>query len=210
MWIEGTEYEQMSGGDGAYRFAEWKANASLEPGKTYTLHAEEGERYHASVTFTYDGYEPIRRDLTLAEKTWFEVAQTRFNQKRYDEAVAAFQNGIEVTTDFPPMSPAFTQMLFDSFSAVVSQTNLENIAYAVTTAKLADGFGLRAEAKVYWSKVRLKAAKGTAEYNLASKRLRALNVGRRLINIGIFVVLLVVLISGGYLIHKQRKERRGT
>lgn len=38
VWIEGTEYEQISGRDGAYRFADWKAHASLEPGKTYTLY----------------------------------------------------------------------------------------------------------------------------------------------------------------------------
>jgi tetratricopeptide (TPR) repeat protein len=210
VWVEGTEYEQIVGGDGAYRFADWSAHGALEPGKTYTLRAEGAEeRYYADATFIFDGYAPIQRDLTLAEKTWFEVAQIRFNQKRYESAVAAFQNGIEISAEFPPMSPEFTRMLFDSFSAVVNQANLENIAYVVATAKLADQLGLRADAKTYWTQVKSKAAKGTPEYKLATARLNRLNLGRRLMNLGILVVLLIVLISGGYLIQKQRQARRG-
>lgn len=222
VWVDGPEYERSKPPvkeNGQYRLHANVINIIrfggrfdtevLAPGKTYTLRAESGDVYHAEATFTLSPHESIQRDLILGKKTWFEVAQMRFNRKAYEGAVAAFQNGIEDTTEFPPMSPAFTKMLFDSFSASLDRVDVQNIAYVIATAKLADRLDLREEAKVYWAQVKSKAVKGTPEYKLATKRLRELNPVRRLINIGMFVVLLVVLISGGYTLQKHRKARKG-
>ena len=93
-------------------------------------------------------------------------------------------------------------MLFDSFSEVVNKVNVQNIAYVVVTAKLADRLNLQEESNVYWAQVKLQAAKGSASYELATERLRELNFGRRLINIGVLVLFVVVLISGGYAIRR--------
>jgi hypothetical protein len=207
VWLEGTSYQQIVGEDGSYRFADWDAHGILASGKTYTLRAESEERYQAEATFTFEGHEPIQSDLNLVEKTWFEVAQIRFDRKDNEGAIAAFQNGIETTTDFPPMSPALTKLLFDSFSAAIDKVNLENTAYIVATAKLADQVGQKERAKVYWGRVKSEAAKGTADHKLATKRLRELNFGRYLINIGILVLVIIVLISGGYTFYRQKRSK---
>ena len=140
--------------------------------------------------------------MILSKKTWFEVAQMQFDRKAYDDAIGAFQNGIEETTEFPLMSPEFTKLLFDSFSEVVDKVNVQNISYVVVTAKLADRLNLQEKSKVYWEQVKLRAVKGSVSYELATERLRELNFGRRLINIGILILFIVMLISGGYAIRK--------
>ena len=215
VWIDGTAYEQNPlylKADGQYQLfaniADITSEAGqsdkrvLESGKMYTLRAASDALYHAETSFTLTPHESVERDLTLSKKTWFEVAQMQFNRKAYEDAIAAFQNGIEETTEFPPMSPEFTKMLFDSFSEVVDKVNVQNIAYVVATAKLADRLNLQEESKVYWEQVRLQAAKGSASYELATERLRELNWGRRLINIGVLVLFIVVLVSGGYAIRR--------
>ena len=215
VWIDGTAYQQNPlylKADGQYRLSANIANVTsqagqsdkkvLEPGKMYTLRVESDALYHAETNFTLTPHESVKHDLTLSKKTWFEVAQMRFDRRAYEDAVAAFQNGIEETVEFPPMSPEFTQLLFDSFSEVVNKVNVQNIAYVVVTAKLADRLNLREESKVYWEQVKLQATKGSTPYELATKRLRELNFGRRLINIGVLVLFIVVLISGGYAIRR--------
>ena len=215
VWIDGTAYEQNPlylKADGQYQLFANIANVApqagrldekvLESGKMYTVRAESDALYHAEASFTLAPHESVERNLTLSKKTWFEVAQMQFNRKVYEAAIAAFQNGIEETTEFPPMSPEFTKMLFDSFSEVVNKVNVQNIAYVVVTAKLADRLNLQEESKVYWAQVKLQAAKGSASYELATERLRELNLGRRLINIGVLVLFVVVLISGGYAIRR--------
>ena len=133
----------------------------------------------------------------------------RFNRKDYEKAIAAFQNGVQETTEFPAMPPAFTQMLFDSFSATVDRgTDGRNNGHMVVTAKLADQLGLSDKSKFYWTHVKSNSTKGTPEYRLASERLRHLNLVRYLINIGIIAVLLVVLLSGCYTLHRHRRKRR--
>ena len=224
VWIDGTTYQQNKLGleaDGQYRLLANIANLTLgegrsdtkvlEPGKMYTLRAESDALYHAEANFTLAPHESIQRDLILSKKTWFEVAQMRFNRKAYEGAIVAFQNGIEETIakgmmEIPPMSPEFTRMLFDSFSAAVNKVNVQNIAYIVTTAKLADRLDLREESKVYWAQVKSKATKGSPAHELATKRLQELNFARRLINIGAVVLLIVVLISGGYSLLKRRRQ----
>ena len=215
VWIDGTAYEQNPlhlEADGRYQLFANIANVTsqagrsdkrvLESGKMYTLRAESDALYHAEASFTLAPHESVERNLTLSKKTWFEVAQMQFNRKTYEEAITAFQNGIEETIEFPPMSPEFTKLLFDSFSEVVDKVNVQNIAYVVVTAKLADRLNLQEESKVYWSQVKSQAAKGSAPYELATERLRELNFGRQLINIGVLVLFVVVLISGGYAIRR--------
>ena len=215
VWIDGTAYEQNPlhlEADGRYQLFANIANVTsqagrsdervLESGKMYTLRAESDALYHAEASFTLAPHESVERNLTLSKKTWFEVAQMQFNRKVYEEAIAAFQNGIEETIEFPPMSPEFTKLLFDSFSEVVDKVNVQNIAYVVVTAKLADRLNLQEESKVHWEQVRLQATKGSASYELATERLRELNFGRRLINIGVLVLFVLVLISGGYALRR--------
>jgi len=162
VWIDGTAYEQNPlylKADGQYQLFANIANVApqagrsdekvLESGKMYTVRAESEALYHAEASFTLAPHESVERNLTLSKKTWFEVAQMQFNRKGYEAAIAAFQNGIEETTEFPPMSPEFTKMLFDSFSEVVNKVNVQNIAYVVVTAKLADRLNLQEESKVY-------------------------------------------------------------
>ena len=221
VWIDGTAYEQNPlylKADGQYQLFANIADATsqadrsdkqvLEPGKTYTLRAAGHALYHAEANFTLAPHKSIERDLILSKKTWFEVAQMQFDRKAYEDAIAAFQNGIEETIEFPPMSPEFTKLLFDSFSEVVDKVNVQNIAYVVTTAKLADRLNLREESKVYWEQVKLQATKGSTPYELATKRLRELSFGRRLINIGVLVLFIVVLISGGYAIRRALQRSK--
>ena len=215
VWIDGTVYAQNPlylKADGQYQLLANIANVTsqsgqsnkrvLESDKTYTLRAASDALYHAEANFILAPHESVERNLILSKKTWFEVAQMQFGRKAYDDAIAAFQNGIEETIEFPPMSPEFTKLLFDSFSEVVDKVNVQNIAYVVVTAKLADRLNLQEESKVYWAQVKLQAAKGSASYELATERLRELNFGRHLINIGVLVLFVVVLISGGYAIRR--------
>ena len=140
-WIDGTAYEKDPlhiKTDGQYRLPANIANITpqagrsdkkvLEPGQMYTLRAESDALYHAEANFTLSPHESVEQNLTLSKKTWFEVAQMRFDRKAYEDAIAAFQNGIEETVDFPSMSPEFTKVLFDSFSEVVNKVNVQNIA----------------------------------------------------------------------------------
>jgi hypothetical protein len=207
VWIQDTSYQQVVGADGEYRFADQKAEGILAIGKAYTLRAEGGERFHAESTFTFDGHESIQQKLSLAEKTWFEVAQIRIDRDDDEGAIAAFQNGIELTTEIPPLSTELTVLLFNSFSAAVDEMNIENVNYVVAAATLADRFGDEKRAKTYWGQVKSKAAKRTSEHKLASKRLWQLNWGRYLINIALAILVIVVLISGGYTLIKQRRAK---
>jgi hypothetical protein len=206
VWIEGTIHKQAVGLDGNYRFADWDTDDLPSVGQTYTLKAGAAEIFHAETTFTLEGHDAIERNLTLSEKTWFEVAQERFNQKDNEGAIAAFQNGIEITTELPPLSPELTVLLFNSFSAAVDSMNIENIAYLVATAQLSDRFGDEESSKIYWNRVKSEAGKGTTEHNLATKRLWQLNLRNYIINSALVVLLLVVLISGAY---TARKYYRG-
>ena len=219
VWIDGTAYEQdplYLKADGQYRLSANVADVTpeagrsdekvLEPGTIYTLRAASGALYHAEANFTLASHESAERNLTLSKKTWFEVAQMQFNRKVYEDAIAAFQHGIEETTDFPPMSPEFTKLLFDSFSEVVDKVNVQNVAYVVVTAKLADSLNLQEKSKVYWEQVKSQSVKGSTSYELATERLRELNLGRRLMNIGVLVLFIVVLISGGYAIRRALRR----
>ena len=207
VWIEDTTHKLTTGLDGVYRFGDWGTEDFLSVGKTYTLKAEAAEIHYAETTFIFEGHDAIECNLTLAEKTWFEVAQERFNQKDNEGAIAAFQNGIETTTEFPPLSPELTVLLFNSFSAAVDSMDIENIAYLVATAELSERFGDKEAAKIYWGRVKSEANRGTAEHRLAAKRLRQLNFRNYIINGALVVLLVVVLISGGYTARNYYKRK---
>ena len=208
VWIEDTIHKQTVGADGDYRFEGWSPDDLLSIGQTYTLKAEAAEIFYAETTFTFEGHDAIERNLALAEKTWFEVAEERFSQKDNEGAIAAFQNGIEITTELPPLSPELTVLLFNSFTAAVDSMNIEDSAYLVATAKLSDRFGDKESSKIYWNRVKSGADKGTMEYNLASKRLRELNLTRYIINGALIVFLIVVLVSGGYTARRYFRKKK--
>ena len=205
--IEGTSQRQTVDLDGNYRFENLNAIDILSVGKTYTLKAVGAQVYHAETNILFEGYNSIQRDLTLVEKTWFEVAQLRFDSKDDEGAIAAFQNGIEVETDLPLMSTKLTELLFNSFSAAVDNRTIDNVAYLIATAQLADRSGHTEASKTYWHHVKSRTEKGTPSHKLATNQLRELNFGHMLINGALIVLLVVVLLSGGWSLHKYFKGR---
>ncbi len=208
VWIEGTDYQQVIGEEATYRFDEWKAEKLLTLGKTYTLSVKHGELNYGSATFTFDGYTAIEQPLSLAKKTWFEMAQIEFERNNHQGAVTAFQNGIERTTDFPPMSPELTILLLSSFADAINKLDVQDVTYIVVTAKLAEQHGQPALAKRYWEQVKVKAQKGSPASKLASQRLWQLNRGRYLINIGLVVLVVVLLVSSAWTFYRYRKSKQ--
>ena len=208
VWIDGTAYQQTVEADGIYRFDEWKDSGLLTLGETYTLYVKQGNLNYGSTTFTFDGYTDIAQSLQLAKRTWFEVAQIEFDRHNHQGAVTAFQNGIEVTRDFPQMSPDLTVLLLSSFADAVEKQDVQDVTYLIVTAKLAEQLGQPALAKRYWEEVKTKAEKGSSAAKLASQRLWDLNRGRYLLNIGLIVLLVVLLGSGLWTFLRYRKSKR--
>ena len=208
VWIDGTVYQQLVEADGIYRFDEWKDSDLLTLGETYTLYVKQGDLNYGSATFTFDGYTDIAQPLQLAKQTWFEVAQLEFDRHNHQGAVTAFQNGIELTSDFPQMSPDLTVLLLSSFANALEKQDVQDVTYLVVTAKLAEQHGQPALAKKYWEEVKTKAEKGSSAAKLASQRLWQLNRGRYLLNIGLIVLLVVLLVSGAWTYFRYRKSKR--
>ncbi len=210
VWINGTNYEQVASEDGTYRFDEWKSPGLLTLGETYTLSAKHGELNYGSATFTFDGYTSIEQPLSLERKTWFEMAQIAFDLGSPQGALTAFQNGIELTTDFPTMSPDLTVLLLSSFAEAVDNVDVQDVTYLLVTAKLAEQHGQPALAKRYWEQVKAKAQKGTSAAKEASKRLWELNRKRNLINMGLICLLVLLVASGAWTFYRYWKSRQGT
>ena len=208
VWIDGTAYQQTVEADGIYRFDAWKDSGLLTLGETYTLYVKQGTLNYGSATFTFDGYTDIAQSLQLAKRTWFEVAQIEFDRHNHQGAVTAFQNGIELTNDFPQMSPDLTVLLLSSFADAVEKQDVQDVTYLIVTAKLAEQLGQPDLAKRYWEEVKTKAAKGSAAAKLANQRLWDLNRGRYLLNIGLIVLLVVLLGSGLWTFLRHRKSKR--
>ena len=208
VWIDGTTYQQVVDADGIYRFDEWKNSNLLTLGETYTLYAKQGDLNYGSATFTFDGYADIAQSLQLIKRTWFEVSQLEFDRHNHQGAVTAFQNGIELTRDFPQMSPDLTVLLLSSFADALEKQDVQDVTYLVVTAKLAEQHGQPALAKKYWEEVKTKAEKGTSAAQLANQRLWQLNRGRYLLNIGLIVLLVVLLASGAWTFYRYRKSKR--
>lgn len=208
VWIDGTAHQQVVETDGIYRFDEWKDSGLLRLGETYTLYVKQGDLNYGSATFAFDGYTDITQPLQLAKRTWFEVAQIEFGRHNHQGAVTAFQNGIEITSDFPQMSPDLTVLLLSSFADAVEKQDVQDVTYLVVTAKLADQHGQPELAKKYWEEVKTKAEKGSSAAKLANERLWQLDRGRYLLNIGLIVLLVVLLASGAWTFLRYRKSRR--
>lgn len=208
VWIDGTAYQSVVEADGIYRFDEWKDSGLLTLGETYTLYVKQGDLNYGSATFTFDGYTDISQSLQLEKRTWFEVAQIEFDRHNHQGAVTAFQNGIELTNDFPQMSPDLTVLLLSSFADAVEKQDVQDVTYLIVTAKLAEQLGQPALAKKYWEEVKTKAEKGSSAAKLASQRLWQLNRGRYLLNIGLIVLLVVLLASGAWTVLRYRKSKR--
>ena len=61
--IDGTKYVAPVGEDGTYAFQDWEPSNLLTPGTDYTLYAKQGDLYHGSATFTFDGYVAIEQPI---------------------------------------------------------------------------------------------------------------------------------------------------
>lgn len=207
VWIEGTTHQQTVKADGTYRFDEWKDSGLLKLGETYTLAVKQGNLNYGSTTFTFDGYTDISQPLELIRRTWFEVSQIEFDRQNHQGAVTAFQNGIELTHDFPQMSPDLTVLLLSSFADALEKQDVQDVTYLVVTAKLAEQRGQPDLAKRYWEEVKTKAEKGSTAAELASERLWQMNRGRYLLNIGLIALLVVLLASGAWTFYRYRKSK---
>ena len=208
VWIDGTAHQQVVETDGIYRFDEWEDSDLLSLGETYRLYVKQGDLNYGSAPFTFDGYTDIAQPLQLAKRTWFEVAQIEFDRHNHQGAVTAFQNGIELTSDFPQMSPDLTVLLLSSFADAVEKQDVQDVTYLVVTAKLADQHGQPELAKRYWEEVKTKAENGSSAAKLANERLWQLNRGRYLLNIGLIALLVVLLASGVWTFFRFRKSKR--
>ncbi len=203
--IDGTNYIETVGEDGKYSFQNWNATAMLTPGTDYTLYAKQGDFYHGSVSFTFDGYEAIEQPIELIKKTWFEIAELEFRRDAHQKAIEAFQNGIETTTDFPQLSEGLTVLLYTSFADAIDKGQVQDINYIVVTAKLAEVYQQPETAKKYWKQVVLKAEKGSPSAKLAGQRLWQMNPWRNVVNIGIACLLVIVIASGVWTFFRYRK-----
>ena len=208
VWIVGTTHQQSVKADGIYRFDDWKDAGLLKLGETYTLAVKQGDLNYGSAPFTFDGYTDIEQPLALVKRTWFEVAQIEFDRQNHQGAVTAFQNGIELTSDFPEMSPDLTVLLLSSFADALEKQDVQDINYLVVTAKLAEQHGQPDLAERYWVEIKEKARKGSSAAELASQRLWQMNRGRYLLNIGLVVLLVVIVVSGAWTFYRHRKSKR--
>ena len=206
--IDGTEYVAVVGEDGTYLFQDWQASNLLTPGSDYTLYAKRGDFYHGSATFTFDGYIAIEQPIQLVKKTWFEIAELEFGRNDHQKAVTAFENGIKLTTDFPPMSEDLTVLLFTTFADAVDSSEVQDINYFIVTAKLAEAYQQPELVKKYWKQVKLKAEKGSSAANLAGQRLWQLNPWRNIINIGIACLLVLIIASGIWTFYRYQKSKQ--
>ncbi len=208
VWINRTVYQQTVAADGIFRFDAWKDSDPLTIGETYALYAKQGNQNYGSATFTFDGYSDIDQSIQLIKRSWFEIAQIEFDRGNHQGAVTAFQNGIEHTTDFPQMSADLTVLVLSSFADALERQDVQDVAYLVVTAKLAEQLDQTALAKKYWEEVKTKAQKGTPAAELANQRLWQFNRGRYLLNIGLIVLLVVLLASGAWTFYRYRKSRQ--
>ena len=179
----------------------------LQSVENYTLYAKQGNLNYGSATFTFEGDDDIKQSIQLIKRSWFEIAQIEFDRDNHQGAVTAFQNGIERTTDFPQMSADFTVLLLSSFANAVEKQDVQDVAYLLVTAKLAEQLNQPDLAKKYWEEVKTKAEKGTLAADLASERLWEYNRGRYLLNIGFILLLVVLVASGTWTFYRYRKSK---
>ena len=203
--IDGTDYVERVGEDDTYTFKNWNASAMLTPGTEYKLYAKQGDFYHGSATFMFDGYVGIEQPIELIKKSWFEIAELEFSRDDHQKAVEAFQNGIEITTDLPQMSPDLTLLLYTTFADAIDREEVQDIRYFVVTAQLAEVQEQFDVAKKYWKQVVLNAEKSSDYAKLAGKRLWQMNPWRNVVNIGVACLIVIVIASGIWTFIRYRK-----
>ena len=206
--IEGTDYIAYVSEDATFRFQDWNIENMLTPGMEYTLFAKLGDFFHGSATFAFDGFVDIEQTIKLEKMTWFEIAELEFARNDHQQAVIAFQKGIGNTIDFPLLSENLTTLLLSSFADAIDRSQVKDVKYIVVTAKLAEAYQQPDVAKKYWKLAKLNAQKGSLEAKLAGQRLWQLNPWRQYVNIGIVVLALGVLISGGWTFYRFWKSRK--
>ncbi len=206
--IDGTEYVAPVQEDGTYTFQDWETSNLLTPATDYTLYAKQGDLYHGSATFTFGGYTAIEQPLQLVKKTWFEIAELEFSRNDHQKAVTAFENGIKLTTDFPPMSEDLTVLLFTTFADAIDRSAVQDVNYFVATAKLAEAYQQPELVKKYWKLVKMKAEKGSSDAKLAGQRLWQLNPWRNIVNIGIACLLVLIIASGIWTFYRYQKSKQ--
>jgi len=202
--ILGTPYQQTMSGISQYTFNRWD-QGELEADKPYTLVARGNQRYYAEANFIYDGFESIRVDLKLKQKTWFQIAQIQYDLALYEDAIQAFQNGIEDSLEFPPLSRPFTKMLYDSFLKTLNQVDVP-ATYLAAMAELAGRQKLPTVAKAYWRETLNNAENGSLVYKLAKQKLRDFYLIYYYMIAG--VTLIFLLIIGGIVYRRQENKGR--
>ena len=169
--ILGTDYQRKIEGTDQFIFDDW-TNDYLEVDKSYTILAKGNQRHYGAVSFIYQGVKPIDVRLNLTEKNWFQLAQMLYDLSEYQDAIQAFQSGIEVTLDFPSFSDSFTSMLFNSFLDVMGQADLP-ATYLVVMGELATRTHKPDIAKKYLRKALKTAERNSEAYKLAGQKLQA-------------------------------------
>jgi len=191
--------------NGNYCFHDWDKH-NLEVGKKYTIVAKSSDLYYGSAEFVLDGEKDINRDIELKHRDWFQIAQERFEREDYEKAVLAFQIGAKDDPNFSGISQDFADTLYYYFEELITMVP-DNLNYIIATAKLAKQLGLKKEAEKYWKVVENKSPRGSASHKLAIAHLKELAPYRNLIRWILLVVLLLTLISSGYIVYKYRKRK---
>lgn len=210
--IEVKDWVSATDDKGNYSLDDWDEHG-LELGKKYKLVAKSSELYYGSADFVLDGEKNIQLDIELRHRNWFEIAQIRFDQEDYEDAVMAFQTGVEEAPNFTEaeISPYFADVLYDYFKEAIllvpDNQPILLLNYIIATAKLAEQLELKNEAKRYWQKVEKKSTPGSASRQLAVQHLNELSPHRNLIKFTLIALLAITLISGSYLIYKYRKKK---
>ena len=95
-----------------------------------------------------------------------------YDLSQYQDAIQAFQNGIDHNLEFPLLSDSFTKMLYDSFFETMVQPDLP-VTYFAVMAELAKRVKKSVIAKNYWQKTLNKSERGSETYKLAKRELQA-------------------------------------
>ena len=166
-----TDYQIKIEGTGQFVFDDW-TNGYLEVGKSYTILAKGDQRHYGAASFIYQGVKPIDVHLNLTEKNWFQLAQMLYDLSEYQDAIQAFQSGIEGTLDFPSFSDSFTSMLYDSFLDVMGQADLP-ATYLIVMGELATRTNKPEIAKKYLRKALKTAERNSEAHKLAGQKLQS-------------------------------------
>ena len=127
------------------------------------------ERYFGSSSFVYDGYEDISVDISLEERTLWQVAAIYDSKALADEALGAAAGAAHELLEVPPsLAPEFGLALLDAWSDQTTNARIM-IACARITA-LTHG---PKQARVYWKLARKASKRSTPARAVAVAGLRA-------------------------------------